>query len=62
VVFVKGEPRPEPCPKCGKTARDFVIEANSDEGWQMVERVLSGELPKPWIDEPKENDEKEGAN
>ena len=45
VVFVRGEPRPEPCPKCGKTAQDFVIEANSEEGKQMVERVLSGQLP-----------------
>ena len=60
-VYVKGEPRPSPCSKCGKMP-GFVIEANSTAGHDMVLRLISGELPKPWIDEPKENDEKEGMN
>ena len=46
VVFVRDEPRPEPCPKCGKKPK-FVVEACSEEGRQYVRRLFAGELPKP---------------
>jgi len=46
VVYLRGEPPPEPCPRCGRVP-PYVIEANTTTCRDLVERVLSGELPKP---------------
>ena len=46
VAYLRGESRPEPCPKCGKTAT-FVVQIESEQSRQYIERIASGELPKP---------------
>jgi hypothetical protein len=48
VAFVRGEPCPEPCPACHKTAM-FVVQVESEKARQYVELIASGQLPKPMV-------------
>ena len=56
VAYVRGEPRPGPCPKCGKTAK-FVVQTESEEGRDLVMRVFSGERTERGKEEKHHEDQ-----
>ena len=58
VVVLSSEPIPSKCRSCGGPL--FIVKVLNEHSRELVNRLVSGELPEPRTRD--ENEEKEGAN